>query len=137
MKKQVKRLWVYSTNNLYRVYGSPTKTHVVDEDSGRPLCGSSVLGTETFVEATWDWLHQPDPYGEICEKCRKAGILRLRPRAEYWYTDPFSGKRRSFPTLSKARKAASTEPGGATIFQLGPGDVNRIAECVAGRNPIQ
>lgn len=50
---------------------SPRKIHIIDIDGdGRTLCGCELLGIPT-VDATKEWVNQPDYYRELCQRCKK------------------------------------------------------------------
>lgn len=106
-------------------------THIT-EDGERTLCGKHPGGTILY-EADWEALHYRVPFGELCPTCRKAAELHLRPRAVFWYLDPFNGDMKEFKSLRTAVSSAKKKHGNSTIWQLGPGDINKIVRFVEGR----
>lgn len=110
-----------------------TVEHITGTD-GTPLCGCRAEG-KTYDIADWEALHSPR-WHKQCPKCRQAALLILRPRAVYWYLDPFSGHLKEFRSLRSAKASARKEHGNSTIYQLGPGDINRIAAFVEGMDPL-
>ena len=104
--------------------------------NNKTLCGRSPKRLRELGPADWDRLHESKPWGRYCECCRQRAFLRLRPKAVFWYLDPFNGDRKEFPTLREAKKNARKEYGSVTIWQLGPGDVNRIVKFVRGYDPL-
>lgn len=116
--------------------GLQYKDHIADTD-GKTLCGATPNG-QLGGEVTLDNLDE-GRWTPLCEKCRRSAPLRLRPRASYWYLDPWTGSStREFPTLKKAEKAASKEhcSGSICIHQLGPGRTNKVATFVEGLPPL-
>ncbi len=108
--------------------------HIADL-SGKTLCGKKAAGKE-LAKADWDVLHGNIPAGQQCKTCRAKALLLLRPNAQFWYLDPFNGNKKEFTTITEARKTAKTEHGTVTIWQLGPGDINKIVETVHGLDPL-
>lgn len=112
--------------------------HITD-GSGTTFCGKENV-TKTFREADWDTLHGfscgaidfEHPCRHVCKKCYGTAVLRLRPKAQFWFLSPFDGRMNTFKSLAAAVKAARKEHGNTTINQTGPGDVNRIAKFVEG-----
>ena len=118
----------------FRHFGDRVDTHVSDE-KGNPLCGTKGH-FRVGQQVNWENLHYGGPYGCLCKKCRETAVLQLRPKARFWYLDPFSGHERSFGSLRNAVAAAKKEHGTSTIFQVGPGEVNRIVRFVSGLDPL-
>lgn len=112
---------------------SPRADHICGPD-GKPLCGCVTPGTPGG-SVTWESLHEPR-WTPVCPKCRRKAVLLLRPKAEYWYLSPFNGVKHSFGSLAAARKAAKKEHGTPAIWQLGPGETNKIVEFVEGLDPL-
>jgi hypothetical protein len=119
-------------------FGVRRYAHVTNAD-GKPLCGTKRPIDRTSLRADWEWLHDTF-HTPVCKECYEAAVLRLRPTATFLYMDPWYGgsKKREFRSLRAARKAASKEhcPGSIAIWQLGPGDTNRIVEFVEGLPPL-
>ena len=117
--------------------GRRAHVHVTDA-VGKPLCGTKHPVSKTSVLADWEWLHSTFR-SPLCEKCLKAAVLRLRPAATFWYQDPWNGSEtHEFHSLGEAKKTASKEhcPGSIAIWQLGPGDTNKIVGFVEGLPPL-
>jgi hypothetical protein len=118
-------------------HGSLSYTRHITPDHHKAICGVSVADAPASIsEVTIDNL---DTAGEICPRCREAAPMRLRPRARYWYLDPWAGSTtHEFPSLKKAKEAAAKEhcAGSVCIWQLGPGRTNRIAAFVEGLPPL-
>ncbi len=112
---------------------SSTVEHVARADR-TPLCGAAAKG-KAYDEAGWVALHAPR-FHRQCPACRRAAVLILRPKAKFWYLDPFNGNRKEFGSLRSARASAGKEHGTSTVWQTGPGDVNRIACSVQGLDPL-
>lgn len=106
-----------------------TIEHIATVD-GAPLCGSRDAG-QIYGTADWEALHSPR-FHRQCPRCRKAAFLVLRPRASFWYLDPFHGNMKEFKSLRAAVSSAKKEHGNSTIWQVGPGDVNKIVLFVKG-----
>lgn len=111
-------------------YGFPEKAHITD-GTGKCLCGADASGT-LLHPADWDAVHYRIPHPGVCKGCRQAAILRLRPKAVFWYSDPFNGDTKEFPSLRAAVSSARKEHGNPCIWQVGPGDVNKIVKVVEG-----
>lgn len=126
----------YVTVSQYR-NGSLAYTKHIAKDNRSAICGTSVEDAPASVsEVTMDNL---DTVGNICPRCRDAAPMRLRPRAKYWYLDPWTGSTtHEFTSLKKAKEAAAREhcAGSVCIWQLGPGRTNRIAAFVEGLPPL-
>lgn len=103
----------------------------ITNGNGATLCGRTNEAT-CGLQVTWDSLHDGTPYGRICPKCREKAILSLRPTATFWFMDPYNGDIRSFGSITSAKRDARKRNGSSTIWQLGPGEINRIVETVNG-----
>lgn len=112
---------------------SSTVEHVAGAD-GSPLCGSRDPG-KTYGPADWDALHSPR-FHRRCPKCQQTAVLLLRPRAKFWYLDPFHGAVKEFVSLASAVRSARKEHGNSAIHQTGPGETNRIIKSVKGLDPL-
>lgn len=116
-------------------HGFMENAHVTAEaDAAGPrqtLCGKRMEGT-VLHEADWEALHYRTPFGGVCEKCFKTAELRLRPKAKYWYLDPFNGDMKEFDSLREAVAAARKEHGNPWIYQTGPGNINKNVRQVEG-----
>lgn len=99
------------------------------------LCGKRIEGRSLY-KADWESIHYRIPFGGLCKECLKAAELRLRPKAVFWYLDPFNGGHKEFPSLRAAEKAAAKEHGSVTIHQLGPAETNEIVKFVRGLDPL-
>lgn len=104
--------------------------HIIDEN-GDLLCRTNATG-HPGLPVTWDRLLHENPYGCICKRCHAAALLRIRPKARFWYLDPFHGNEKSFGSLRGAVSSAKKEHGNSTIWQTGPGDINKIIRFVEG-----
>lgn len=104
--------------------------------NNRTLCGKSPKRLRELGPANWDRLHESKPWGRYCECCRQRAVLQLRPKAVFWYLDPFNGGNKEFPSLRAAEKAAAKEHGSVTIHQLGPAETNEIVKFVRGLDPL-
>lgn len=109
--------------------------HVLTADGGT-FCGKSPERFRDLGPADWSTLHEGKPWGLYCEVCRKRAFLRLRPKAVFWYLDPFNGDHKEFPTLKEAEKSASKEHGCVSIHQLGPGEGDKLVKFVRGYDPL-
>lgn len=115
--------------------GNTSSVEHITPDGGRSvLCGKKTRG-KAWDDANWEALHSPR-FHRQCPLCRSRAILAMRPTARFWYLDPFHGNLKEFPTLKRARQSARTEHGSCTLWQTGPGEVNRIIETVRGMDPI-
>ena len=108
--------------------------HITDL-SGKTLCNKIIKG-KILTEADWNVLHENMSAGQWCKSCRAKALLLLRPRAKFWYLDPFNGNEKSFMTITEASKSAKKEHGTCTIWQLGPGDINKIITTIHGLEPL-
>lgn len=111
----------------------PDTDHICGRN-GKALCGFAGKA-RTYGTVTWDALHEPR-WTRVCPKCRQAAILLLRPKAEYWFISPFRGTKHTFRSLRAAEKAARTEHGTVAVYQLGPGEINKIVKFVNGLDPL-
>lgn len=114
--------------------GFSSTTEHVTADGKTALCGSKD-GGEPRDAADWDALHSPR-FHRRCPKCQQAAVLLLRPRAKFWYLDPFHGAVKEFVSLASAVRSARKEHGNSTIHQTGPGETNRIVKSVEGLDPL-
>lgn len=120
--------------NLFFFQGKEKKygqtAHITDRNDV-VLCGKRIEGRSLY-KADWESIHYRTPFGGLCKECLKAAELRLRPKAVFWYSDPFSGEIKEFPSLRAAVASAKKEHGNSTVWQLGPGDINKIVRFVEG-----
>lgn len=108
--------------------------HITPDDGKTVLCGEKAEG-KALDNAHWWAIHSPRS-SQLCPQCREKAILALRPVAQFWYLDPFSGHRKNFPTAEEAIMSARTEHGTCTIWQYGPGDISKIIATVKGLDPL-
>lgn len=103
-------------------------------DGKTALCGTNVKG-EPRDAANWETIHS-SRFHRRCPKCQQAAVMLIRPKAAFWYLDPFVGQRKEFRSLQKARKEAKKEHGNCTIWQTGPGETNKIVDVIHGQEPL-
>ena len=115
-------------------WGSSSTLEHITDDGKTALCGSKDKG-KPYDTADWDALHSPR-FHRKCPKCRAAAVLILRPRATYWYLDPFYGNVKEFKSLRSARASALKEHGTSYITQVGPGEINKTVDIVTGLDPL-
>ncbi len=115
--------------------GERVKAHIGNPD-GTPLCASKKPVRKGMEITSWDNFHYENPYGSICEICKKKAEMIFRPKAKFWYLDPFNGDIKEFGSLRRAVVSAKQEHGSSTIWQLGPGNINKIIETVKGLDPL-
>lgn len=108
--------------------------HITPDDGKTVLCGEKAEG-KAWDYAHWRALHTPRSC-RLCPQCREKAILALRPVARFWYLDPLYGNRKDFPTAKEAIMSARTEHGTCTIWQYGPGEINKIIDTVKGLDPL-
>jgi hypothetical protein len=64
---------MYSTHDNFST-GVGRKVHIADE-SGKVLCGcNDYFGVSAIDE---EWINQPDPDKELCQKCKKSALKQL------------------------------------------------------------
>ena len=108
--------------------------HITSDEGQSVLCGKTARG-RAWDDADWEALHSPW-FHRQCPLCRNKAILALRPVARFWYQDPFHGDTKEFPTVKHAIRSARTEHGTCTIWQTGPGEINKIIDTVKGLDPL-
>ena len=120
-------------------HGSFSYKRHISPDHRKAICGACVENAPVSTIAWEVTMDNLDTIGGICPQCREAAPMRLRPRATYWYLDPWAGSTiHEFPSLNKAKKSAASEhcPGSVCISQLGPGRTNKVAAFVEGLPPL-
>lgn len=124
---------IYLPQSSHQI-GAKTRTHI-GTPNGVPLCAYKKPVKEG-IEVTWDNLHYETPYEGLCETCQKKAKIIFRPKAKFWYMDPFNDDIKEFDKLNDAENSAIKEHGNSTIWQTGPGDINKIIEIAEGLNPL-
>ncbi len=115
--------------------GNTSSVEHITPDEGRSvLCGKTIKG-RAWDDAHWEALHSPR-FHRQCPLCRSKAILALRPVARFWYLNPFNGDLKEFPTAKEAIMSAQTEHGTCTIWQTGPGEINKIVKFVNGLDTL-
>lgn len=73
---------IYDTHNLYSE-GYGRKIHILNYNTGRCLCGyESIMYNEVFLDGNpyntiVDYISQPDPDKNICQRCKNILIDKL------------------------------------------------------------